>query len=700
MPNIHDVVGKSKYPTAYWSEWGHIIRIHYNLREISGEYHGPCPNCGGHEKKDADRFWIKEENGEVKVFCRKGCDFRDLVDRMREDGCWPKPEPVKTYIEKPAKNPFPVVQGHPYLENKKVPISNAKINGEILEIPIIDVSGKTIGYQKIDAKGGKKFTQGMKQAGAFSVVGGKLGERAFITEGWADAVTVHLAVGEAVIFGLNANNVPKAIDAILEKKPDLKIVIAADNDKSGMKAVEQAREKHDVDFRIPTGEHKDFNELYLAEGLDAVVDALNRKPAEIVAEQVKAPVEQPQGNFVTDAKGRVVFNHHNVQEVLKTFDDWDGVFAFDEFAQRKMVMLPIPGTSGNPAMFKPREIRDSDYIDVLSWFNRNGFPSAAKNTIIDCVDTVCMLGVISPVKHWLESLKVEDEDDDILEDWAFRYLDAQTETHEEKEYVRQVTSKWLISAAARAIDPGCKCDAVLILEGYQGAGKSTALRVLSGDDWFGDALPPMHTKDASDYVRGKWIVELAELSNVNKAEVEIVKAFVSRSEERFRPAYGRSEITYPRQCVFAGTTNKSDYLRDETGNRRFWPIKVGRKINTKKLREDRDQLWAHAVMAYKNGEQWWLSGMAEEMARKEQDKRLAVDEWFGMVENYCENKSDVSITEVATNAIGLEIKGISRAEQNRITAIFGTLGFYRNGKFSSGDKRNQARFSKGEEYAV
>jgi len=699
MTNIHDVVGKSKYPTAYWSEWGHFIKLQYNLRDISGEFHGPCPVCGGHEKKDADRFWIKEENGEVKVFCRKGCDFRDLVDRMREDGCWPKPQPIKPYIEKPAKNPFPVAQGHPYLEAKGIPIANASISGDILEVPIIDVSGKVIGQQRIDAKGRKKFTHGMKQAGAFSVVGGRLGDRAFITEGWADAVTIHLATSEAVIFGLNASNVPKAIDAILEKKPELQIVIAADNDKSGMKAVEQAREKHDIDFRIPTGEHKDFNDLYLAEGIDAVVDALNRKPAEIVAEQTKTPVETPKGDFVTDAKGRVVFNHHNVQEVLKTFDDWEGVFAFDEFAQRKMVMKQLPSTAGNPKLFKPREIRDSDYIDVLSWFNRNGFPSAAKNTIIDCVDTVCMLGVISPVKHWLESLKVEDEDDDILEDWAFRYLDAQTESAEEKEYVRQVTSKWIVSAVARALDAGCKADAVLILEGSQGAGKSTALRFLCSDDWFGDALPPMHTKDASDYLRGKWIVELAELSNVNKAEVEIVKAFVSRSEERFRPAYGRSEITYPRHCVFAGTTNKSDYLRDETGNRRFWPIKVGRKINTKKLREDREQLWAHAVMAYKNGEQWWLTGLAEEMARKEQDKRLAVDEWTGMVENYCENKYDVSITQIATEAIGLETKNISRLEQNRIGAILGTLGFSRNGKFTSGDRRNQQRFSKGEDNA-
>jgi len=409
-----------------------------------------------------------------------------------------------------------------------------------------------------------------------------------------------------------------------------------------------------------------------------------------------APVEADQEtpNFVMDHKGRIPLNHHNTREIFRTHEDWKGVLAFDEFAQRKMLLKKVPLTAGNPNHFRPREIRDDDYIDIISWFNSNGFPNASKNTVIDCADKACMENIISPVKHWLESLTVENEDDDLLDRWAFKYLDIQTDDADEIEYIRQVTSKWLISAVARGINAGCKADAVLILEGSQGAGKSTALRLLCGDDWFGDALPPMHTKDASDYVRGKWIVELAELSNVNKAEVEIVKAFVSRSEERFRPAYGRSEITYPRHCVFAGTTNKSDYLRDETGNRRFWPIKVGPKIDTKGIREAREQIWAHAVMAYKNGEQWWLDGYADQLARNEQDKRLATDEWLGRIETYCEGKASVSITQVATEALEMEVKAIGRAEQNRITAILATLQYERDGKFSTGDRRNQARFTR------
>lgn len=433
-------------------------------------------------------------------------------------------------------------------------------------------------------------------------------------------------------------------------------------------------------------------------GFEIIPDGFDVNAVEVKEVRKSIPEEAAVGevtpNFVMDHKGRVPLNHHNTREIFRTHSDWRGVLAFDEFAQRKMLLKRVPMTAGNPNLFRPREIRDDDYIDIISWFNSNGFPNASKNTVIDCADKACMENIISPVKHWLESLEVEDEDDDLLDQWAFKYLDIKADDPLEAEYVRQVTSKWLISAVARALNAGCKADAVLILEGTQGAGKSTAIRLLCGDDWFGDALPPMHTKDASDYVRGKWIVELAELSNVNKAEVEIVKAFVSRSEERFRPAYGRSEITYPRHCVFAGTTNKSDYLRDETGNRRFWPVKVGAKIDTQGIKKAREQIWAHAVMAYKNGEQWWLDDYADKLARSQQDKRLASDEWMGRIETYLEGKDAVSITQVAADALQIEVKSIGRAEQNRITSILATLGYERDGKFTSGERRNQSRFSR------
>lgn len=398
--------------------------------------------------------------------------------------------------------------------------------------------------------------------------------------------------------------------------------------------------------------------------------------------------------LITNRNGAPVFNVFNVLTVMREHPQWSNTFAYDVFAQRKMVMKRIPSTTGK---FKEREIRDSDYTDVVSWFNRNGFPSATKTTICDCVDAICNENIISPVKHFLLDLVEKEpataDDDALLDVWLERFFGVQPKDDRERIYVSAVGRKWLISAAARAISAGCKADGVLILEGKQGAGKSTALRILSGDEWFGDALPHMGTKDASDYLRGKWIVELAELSNVNKAEVEIVKAFVSRTEERFRPAYGRSEITYPRHCVFAGTTNKSDYLRDETGNRRFWPVKCG-GIDLNGLRENRERLLRAAVQAYLGKENWWLEGEAEEVAREQQENRLSVDEWHGIIEAHVGSMRDVSITDIATLALGLEKSRIGRLEQNRISAILTQLGYVRNGRFTGGEFKSQSRFTR------
>ena len=146
---------------------------------------------------------------------------------------------------------------------------------------------------------------------------------------------------------------------------------------------------------------------------------------------------------------------------------------------------------------------------------------------------------------------------------------------DERAYVTAVSRLFLIQAVARAKAPGCKADSVVILEGDQGTGKSTALRILFSEEYFGDQLPHMTSKDASSYLRGKWGVELAELEFKKKTEVETIKAFISRQSDNYRPAYGRQDIVSARTCVFVGTTNRDDYLVDETGNRRFLPVKTG-----------------------------------------------------------------------------------------------------------------------------
>jgi putative DNA primase/helicase len=194
-----------------------------------------------------------------------------------------------------------------------------------------------------------------------------------------------------------------------------------------------------------------------------------------------------------------------------------------------------------------------------------------------------------------------------------------------------VATAFLVSAVARVFQPGCQADCAIVLEGEQGIFKSSALRMLASDEWFSDSLPSdLKHKDAKDHLRGKWIIELPELAQFKRNEIETVKAFLSRRHEQYRPSYGRHEISYPRQCVFAGSTNEEHYLVDTTGNRRFWPVKCGR-IDLIGIARDRDQLWAEAVHLYQQGTLWYLTGEVANAATREAAVRVAADPWAPLV---------------------------------------------------------------------
>jgi predicted P-loop ATPase len=260
-----------------------------------------------------------------------------------------------------------------------------------------------------------------------------------------------------------------------------------------------------------------------------------------------------------------------------------------------------------------------------------------------------------------------------LDDWLSTYLGAAPSP-----YVKAIGRMFLIAMVARIFEPGCKADYMLVLEGEQGVRKSAACAVLAGQ-WFSDQLPDIHArndKDMSQHLRGKWLIEVAELSATSRAETEHLKAFITRRVEHYRPSYGRLDVDEPRQCLFVGATNKTTYLRDETGARRYWPVGVG-KIDLDKRSDDRDQLFAEAVYRYLEGKRWWPDeAFQREHIKPQQDDRFEGDPWDDLIADFVVGRTRVQVAEIARHALLIESAKIGTSEQRRIASILTGLGFH------------------------
>jgi predicted P-loop ATPase len=310
---------------------------------------------------------------------------------------------------------------------------------------------------------------------------------------------------------------------------------------------------------------------------------------------------------------------------LRRAPEWEGVLAYDEFALATMAMKPPQWLKAQDNAWAPRAWTDHDDVLATDWLQAQGIGVPITVTA-SAVEAVAKDASFHPVRHYLTGL-IWDGTKRVGR-FAAAYLGA-----EDTAYHSEISTRMFIAAVARIMRPGCKHDHMPILEAPQGTGKSRTLRQLF-EPWFTDDLAELGSKDASMQVRSAWGVEVAELSAMTRSEIERVKAFITRSVDRFRPSYGRRVIEVPRQAVFFGSTNALEYLKDETGGRRFWPIRCGR-IAYDAIVRDRDQLWAEAVALYNAREPWWLTDEALLLeAHGQQEDRYQGDPWHEFIAKY------------------------------------------------------------------
>lgn len=360
--------------------------------------------------------------------------------------------------------------------------------------------------------------------------------------------------------------------------------------------------------------------------------------------------------------------------LMLTHAEWQGCLGYDEFHDRFEWRADAP--RGVPALAAPRageELQDEHLIYVEHWFSRIGGEAGTVTFSHEVLTRASYAAArkcaFHPLREYLRSLKWDGVDR--LSNWCHELLGCAPST-----YASEVGKWWMISAAARALKPGCQADYMLLLEGNQGDRKSTALRILGGD-WYLPALPDIRTKDAQQYIAtGSWIVECGEMETLQRSGVTsaTIKDFLTRMVDVYRPPYAKTLVRRPRCVVFAGTTNESQSLNDPTGSRRFWPIACG-EIKHGLLREQRDQLWAEAVERYEAGEQWWPTAAMTPSIRVEQEARYQEDAWTDMVLQWAEQRGAPFTVAEAMTSIGLSPDKWTKSTETRVGVILTRAGY-------------------------
>ena len=372
-----------------------------------------------------------------------------------------------------------------------------------------------------------------------------------------------------------------------------------------------------------------------------------------------------------DKKGNYLPTLRNYQMIIENDPKLKGCIEYDEFARQVFIKGPLPWRT--PSDYYDAFWTNADDSNLRCYLNAEPYGlKASIQNVQDAFDAVMCRHSFHPIREYLNRLTWDGEErlDSLYIDY-FGALDTPLN--------RAMTRKSFVAAVARVFEPGCKWDYVLTIIGSEGLGKSSLLAKMGGV-WFSDSFNSIEGSKGMEQLQRVWILELGELSVYKKAEVEPMKAFITKRVDQFRPAYGRKTEIYPRQCVFFATTNENNFLKGDTGNRRFWPLNTGMQLPKRSIKDldekERDQLWAEAKMRYDNGEKLYLPKDLEKEANRMQSEHGEEDERLGIVSEFVdrrlppgwEGKSrDERREYFRTYDEGYSATGIY--QRNRITAI-------------------------------
>ena len=348
-------------------------------------------------------------------------------------------------------------------------------------------------------------------------------------------------------------------------------------------------------------------------------------------------------------------NLDNVVRVIENDPTLRGHIWYDEFLDA------IVSDWQGPA----RQWRDSDDVLLQLYVQRHvGLNKIGVATVHDAALVAAFRNVRNECREWLESLEWD-------QTARLEFMLHEAFGAEQSEYMQAVGKCWFISMVARVMDPGCKVDTVPVLEGAQGVGKSSALKIIGGK-WFAECHESVLTKDWYGVLDGHMLVEISEMHSFTRGEVERVKGLISCQVDRYRKAYGRNTEDHPRQSVLVCTTNRDDWQRDDTGARRFWPVLCG-AIDQGWLTTNRENLFAEAMHLYRNGVAWWHVNEAEHDNQTEQ--RRDSDAWEHTIEGWLHGRDKTTTSEILSSCLNIEIAKQEVMYQRRVARAMRALRY-------------------------